>query len=309
MKVPGFIKNLNKTYSIVIIPNNNDNVRTISLKAPWLKLALLTAVILLLILPVFFNASAETHDLEESNSSLTRQLQALSQTLMVQNQTLQQSNFQISSLKTSDESTRKKILDFTQLFADITNDYVSKSSRGTSSKSTSNAIEDIIKLSSLIEELNRTLNSENQQTEELNKTSESLRNFVDALPTYIPAKGQITSDFGTRIHPITRIRKKHNGVDIDAQKGDPIYSAGAGEVIYSGYSAGFGYNIVIDHKNGFKTTYAHCSKLIAKEGALVKKGQKIALVGSTGLSTGPHLHFEIKINDSVVDPQQYVEFK
>ncbi len=102
--------------------------------------------------------------------------------------------------------------------------------------------------------------------------------------------------------------RNHNGIDIGLDYGDNIYAAKSGKVEFSGYKGGFGYSIKINHGGGVKTRYAHSSKLLVKEGAFVKQGQLIAKAGSTGRSTGVHLHFEVLINDKPVDPIGYVKY-
>lgn len=117
-----------------------------------------------------------------------------------------------------------------------------------------------------------------------------------------PISGTITSGFGYRYHPITKKIDFHTGIDVAAQEGTNILSALPGKVIEIGQSNIYGNYIVIEHSKGFKTVYSHCSKIIASVGMQLKRGERIATVGSTGISTGPHLHFEIKINDTFVDP-------
>ena len=116
-----------------------------------------------------------------------------------------------------------------------------------------------------------------------------------------PVGGRITSRFGTRSSGM------HRGLDIAAPTGTPIYAAAAGTVVSSGWSDnGFGYCILISHGNGVQTLYAHCSDLYVSAGEYVSQGEHIAAVGSTGWSTGPHLHLEIRVNGSVVNPQYYL---
>ena len=117
-----------------------------------------------------------------------------------------------------------------------------------------------------------------------------------------PLKGRIVSGFGYRMHPILHTRKFHRGVDIDAKRGAPIKAAMDGEVIYSGWMGGYGKLVVIKHPNGWVTRYAHNSKLLVKKGDRVVVGQIIAKVGSTGRSTGSHLHFETWKDGKLVNP-------
>lgn len=120
-----------------------------------------------------------------------------------------------------------------------------------------------------------------------------------------PAPGvtRITSPFGYRIHPILKVKKLHTGIDIGAPSGTTIVAANGGSVIKAGWNNSYGYMVMIDHGGGIVTLYAHNSKLLVKAGDVVSRGQSIAISGSTGQSTGPHLHFEVRVNGEYVDPQ------
>jgi murein DD-endopeptidase MepM/ murein hydrolase activator NlpD len=117
-----------------------------------------------------------------------------------------------------------------------------------------------------------------------------------------PADGPITSGYGPRYHPILRRSRMHTGMDIGAGYGSSIRAAADGEVIYAGYRGGYGKTVVVDHGGGVSTLYAHCSALLVRDGQMVRRGQTVARVGSTGMSTGPHLHFEVRRNGSPVSP-------
>lgn len=118
----------------------------------------------------------------------------------------------------------------------------------------------------------------------------------------IKAKNRLTSGFGWRVHPITGNKAFHTGIDIGAPMRTPIHAAAEGVVVFAGDGGSYGNMIILRHKNGLFTVYGHASKLIAKKGSYVKRGQKIALVGSTGASTGAHLHFEVKSTEKHVNP-------
>lgn len=115
----------------------------------------------------------------------------------------------------------------------------------------------------------------------------------------------ITSEFGYRIHPLTGIYTGHTGIDIGCSMNSPIYAADSGTVILSGWYGGYGYAVVVDHGDGISTLYGHNDYLTVDVGDKVSQGEVIASSGSTGWSTGPHLHFEVRINGEYVDPMNY----
>lgn len=117
-----------------------------------------------------------------------------------------------------------------------------------------------------------------------------------------PTSGVVTSRYGYRWG------RTHTGIDIGAPTGTPIKAAAAGTVSFSGWKGTLGYLVVLSHGNGIQTYYAHCSKLLVSKGQTVSKGQLIAKMGSTGRSTGPHLHFEIRVNGSSINPQSYIGY-
>lgn len=121
-----------------------------------------------------------------------------------------------------------------------------------------------------------------------------------------PTGGPITSDYGYRIHPVLGYGRMHTGIDIGSGYGQNIKAADAGTVIYSGWCGGYGNTIIIDHGRGVSTLYAHCSRLFVGKGENVNQGDAVASVGSTGMSTGPHLHFEVRVNGVPVNPWGYL---
>ena len=121
-----------------------------------------------------------------------------------------------------------------------------------------------------------------------------------------PVSGEITSPYGYRVHPIWGTTIYHSGIDIGVDEGTPVHAADGGVVVWSGWMGGYGYAVVIDHGNGLSTLYGHNSELAVDEGQSVAKGQVISYAGSTGNSTGPHVHFEVRVNGDPVDPMGYL---
>jgi murein DD-endopeptidase MepM/ murein hydrolase activator NlpD len=147
---------------------------------------------------------------------------------------------------------------------------------------------------------------ESKRLESKIKTLMTKQKYVGGSMTWpVPSSYRITSSFGMRKHPILRKNKMHTGVDIGADKGASIVAANSGTVIMAHYDKnGYGNMVVIDHGGGITTLYAHAGKLLVKVGDKVKSGQTIAKVGSTGLSTGNHLHFEVRVNGEPKDPMK-----
>ncbi len=118
----------------------------------------------------------------------------------------------------------------------------------------------------------------------------------------LPVPGRLTSSFGMRIDPIDGKRRHHNGIDIAVAEGTPIKAVMSGKVIYSGYTKGYGNCVIVEHDDGIQTVYAHNSKNLVKVGDRVDANTVIALSGSTGRTTGPHLHFEVRKDGKPVNP-------
>ncbi len=164
--------------------------------------------------------------------------------------------------------------------------------------------------------IRRMHDSLNQLKEEVSLSRESktdlfqiLRNqrrLLASTPSIWPVRGWLSSPFGTRISPFTNEKEFHKGIDISARKNTPIVAPADGIVVYVGRKAGYGRMLHIDHGHGVLTKYAHLQKALAKKGQRVGRGQRIALVGNTGHSTGPHLHYEVHRNGIPMDPLRYI---
>jgi murein DD-endopeptidase MepM/ murein hydrolase activator NlpD len=130
--------------------------------------------------------------------------------------------------------------------------------------------------------------------------------FLNSTPTILPADGWITSYFGQRMSPWAGRLKMHEGLDVGAPYGTPVHAPADGIITYSGEKAGFGKFVQIDHGYGIETIYAHNQSLHVRSGQKIKRGSLLAAVGNTGHSTGPHLHYEVRVNGIAVDPLYFI---
>ena len=147
-----------------------------------------------------------------------------------------------------------------------------------------------------------------QDKREIVSNLSTRKSQIDATPSIKPVKGWYSSSFGYRIHPIHRRFSMHNGLDIAAMPGAPVYAPADGLVTYVGYDPGYGKIVALDHGYGFKTRYGHNSQIYVRFGQQVKRHDVIASVGSTGLSTSSHLHYEVHKDGAPVDPRNYILF-
>lgn len=157
-----------------------------------------------------------------------------------------------------------------------------------------------------LEELEQSTEKMETQLVSLKKSATSYRDKLKHTPRGMPTRGRVTSYYGTRRHPITRRNQMHEGIDLAAPTGTPIVATADGVVMFSGSRAGYGRTVIINHGYGFRTLYGHASKIIVRVGQQVKHGQVIAYVGSTGVSTGSHLHYEVHVSRKPVNPWPYI---
>jgi murein DD-endopeptidase MepM/ murein hydrolase activator NlpD len=163
--------------------------------------------------------------------------------------------------------------------------------------------EELKKLSKQLDDLNK---EANRLTEEIRKKQSAEKFVGGAMGWPVPGNYNISSEFGNRIHPILKVKKMHTGIDIPAKEGSKVVAANSGTVIMAGWNNSYGNVVMIDHGGKIVTLYAHNSKLAVKEGAKVKKGDTIAYIGSTGSSTGPHCHFEVRENGDYKNPMKWL---
>lgn len=283
-------------------------IRTLKIKSFYPE----TACMVMIVLALLASSTVYINKLTQANNKLGAALTQLHELTLEQKAMLENNAEEISALKDSKAVFDDKAEEFTDKYSDMIDTYVAsrlgtlKASRSSDSSAV-NFAEDITQLKELLATIKELNSSEQDQPASPSFAELQLQSYLDSMPTLYPAEGSISSEFGRRFHPIDKVYKSHDGIDIAASYGSDIIAAAKGEVIFSEYYGGYGCTIIIDHRYGLKTLYGHASELLAQKGQLVEKGELIARVGSTGKSTGSHLHFEVRLNDFPVDPELYLE--
>ena len=162
------------------------------------------------------------------------------------------------------------------------------------------------RLSNGLDHLDRQAKIQSISFQELDDFFKNQKSFLSSTPSIWPTRGWVTSSFGFRKSPFTGLREKHEGWDIAARNGAPVRATADGVVVVEGREYGYGNLVEVDHGYGIVTRYGHNSKHLVKVGDRVKRGQVVSLVGNTGRSTGPHLHYEILLNGVPVSPENYI---
>ena len=157
-----------------------------------------------------------------------------------------------------------------------------------------------------LDNLDEEISVQTQEKSEIYQFLESQKSMWACTPSIWPTKGWISSRFGYRLSPFTNEKEFHNGLDIVARIGSPIIAPADGVVSSVGKTYGFGLTCAVNHGYGLKTIYAHLSKILVKKGQSITRGETIALMGNSGRSTGPHLHYEVHLQGIPVNPERYI---
>jgi murein DD-endopeptidase MepM/ murein hydrolase activator NlpD len=161
-------------------------------------------------------------------------------------------------------------------------------------------------LSSRLDKLSAVAARQEQSLQELADYFQDQKSLLASVPSVWPARGWVTSDFGQRLDPYTAERVMHAGLDIAAEPGKPVYAPSDATVAYSGSEGNYGNVIVLDHGYGVKTRFGHLADVLVKLGDRVKRGEQLGTVGNTGRSTGPHLHYEVRVNGIAQNPRKFL---
>lgn len=215
----------------------------------------------------------------------------------------------LKNLETRDDNIYRTIFESEPIDASIRRAGSGGVNRYESMKDMGNA-ELIINTSRKLDELYKAIYVQSKSYDEIETMARNKIDMLASIPAILPLsmkdkKIRVSSSFGYRVHPIYKTVKLHAGMDFAGPIGTPIYATGNGKVVYAEMHRGYGKCLMIDHGFNYKTLYAHMDKFNVKAGKRVKRGDIIGYIGNTGISTGPHLHYEVKKNNIAVDPINY----
>jgi len=288
---------------IILSPDSNEPVKSFSFTGRALKACIIGTVIFVAasvtVFSILFNFTVDrSHFLQwkKENDRLTRQIKKYEPVITE----LQQKS---STL----DSTQGRLLGTASLVGLQVSD--PQPEGGVESSQPYELADDIYQnnaLSHMTDFLQKELDTRISSINSLANLIEEQEFLLQSTPSGTPSEGWISSKFDYRFSPFTGRLVFHEGIDIASPFGSPVRATAKGIVIFSGYKYGYGYLVTIDHGYGFVTRYGHNSKLTVDEGQVVQRGERIALVGSTGHSTGPHVHYEVLINGIPVNPINFM---
>lgn len=295
-----------KIVTFMIIPHSEKSVQSISISDSFLKalkyIAAASAFSLVAAGIYFFVSYSELKAKNEELSSKVQRYAEIQAKLNYYEEKTKIMEQKVKEIEMLDASLRQ-LLKGDPLLKEK---FDKTSSRGLSSELASRSGVDREEALERLEDLELKLEEREKSMEELISALEQRISRIAATPSIWPVQGNITSHFGYRRSPFGKSVEFHDGVDIAAPYGSEVKAAADGQVIFSGYKSGYGYIVEIDHGYGHVTAYGHLSKILVRKGQYVKKGQSIGRVGSSGRSTGPHVHYMVKVNGSAVNPVEYL---
>ncbi|NLI57959.1 MAG: M23 family metallopeptidase [Clostridium sp.] len=295
-------------WSIMLVPHSTNEIKVFKISSVKYKLLGLVTIIATAIICTSLTITS----LIRENKYLSEKIALADELTEQQALLIEENEIEINELKQERIKQSKITEEFKTLYKELTHKYIEENMNDiVATRSTGRDdrefVESASKLKSILEELEKINYSDAEITTDLEDTQEKLTEYMNVVPTLWPTNGSISSGFGYRMDPISFTRKFHYGIDISAPYGREIKASASGKVILSDWHGNYGKTVIVDHGRGITTLYAHCSSLLVSEGETVNKGDVIAQIGSTGRSTGNHLHFEVRVFDTAVDPMEYLD--
>ncbi len=293
---------------LIFVPRNNSEVKEFKIS----RLKLFTYFCIILFTFTFVGKVSLDLLIDFSHDS---KVKTLERTNAVLQSRLSEAKLQIDSINTQIDLIVKKdddlriILGLPQIDSDVREVGIGGSEFAYNFEDEVSGFEDNVGLGQQLNQLSkleRAVKLELSSYQELMGTFQKKQDSIKFVPSLKPVlDGRISSSFGMRNHKILKVRRHHEGLDFSAPRGTPIWATADGVVKFTGNGGGYGKMVKIDHKYGFETRYGHMTKYVVRRGQTVKRGQKIGEVGSTGLSTAPHLHYEVRYDGKALNPKTY----
>ncbi len=299
-------------WTLMLVPHDNERVRSFQVKWKHVRTVVSSAVLIVFLLGTFTVAFFIKQGQHVQSATLRRENELLAAEVDKMRQEMEQLNGSIETLSQRDEQYRAL-----SGLESVDGDVRQAGIGGPDSRSMSAQA-----LMRLNPEVGGRLSAASMNLDALSRRATVLRTSMEqalaalqrnrerlaSTPTIAPTNGPLSSLFSTgRFHPVLRITRPHKGIDIAAATGEPILAPAKGVVRFAGNKGnGYGSMVEIDHGYGYITRFAHASRLLARTGDVVKRGDIIALVGATGLTSGPHLHYEVEVEGRQVDPLNFI---
>jgi len=294
-----------RQYTLIVVSDHSQAVRKFRLPRRWLKKGLVggAAVLVFGLLTIshyftLLSASSENRVLKDENAQLR------SQVLLVQEK-VAHVQATLDRVERFDAKLRSAVTHLQDPERNLAIGPVG-SPEAAPMQAGSAARENPAALPGRIASLENEAHRQESSLRELSEYFEDQKSMLASTPSIWPTQGWVTSDFGVRHDPYNEDRSMHQGLDISTPHGQPVQTPSDGTVVFNGSEGGYGKVLVIDHGYGVKTRYAHLSETVVRLGERVARGQKVAAVGNTGRSTGPHLHYEVRVNGIPENPRKFI---
>ncbi len=294
-----------RQYTLIVVSDHSQAVRKFRMPRRWLKRGLVggggALVIGLLAVIHYFtllSASSENRSLKEENAQLK------SQVLLVQEK-VAHVQATLDRVERFDAKLRSAVTHLQDPERNLAIGPLG-APEGQASAAPPAASENPAALPGRIASLDTEAHRQEASLRELSEYFEDQKSMLASTPAIWPTQGWVTSDFGARLDPYSSSRTMHQGLDISSPHGTPVLTPSDGTVVFNGTEGGYGKVLVVDHGYGVKTRYGHLSETFVRIGERVERGRKIAAVGNTGRSTGPHLHYEVRVNGIPENPRKFI---
>jgi murein DD-endopeptidase MepM/ murein hydrolase activator NlpD len=298
----------NESFTLIVVPDRHAEVKRFHLRKIWIVQALVAVAVVILVGLVMaghyvsvVSEARENPNLRDENLKLKSELAVIREQLQHVGQTLdrvERFDQKLRAITLLSDPQRNLAMGPTEqpaLAASGENQFVrSKDNEGPQV------------LAQKLDKLSAEATRQEQSLQELQAYFQDQKSLLASVPSVWPARGWVTSDFGSRLDPYTSERVMHAGLDIAGPHGKEIVSPSDGTVVFAGLEGGYGNVVVLDHGYGIKTRYGHLSFIKVKSGERVKRGDIIAAMGNTGRSTGPHLHYEVRVNGIAQNPRKFI---